>query len=296
MRARYTLAAAACTAALCGPLLAQPVAHWRFDEAGGTTAEDSAGSYDGTLVGPVVFVPGGVVGNAVEIPADGYVTMGDVLRFTDQSFSLSCWIRVDPGYPVYSLVVGKHTSTIVAGYFLALNSGAGYGTPNTAHFYTANRPGGEAIGTTTINDGEWHHLVGVYKAGANTRIYVDGAPVEGTGSADNLSSTDAPFAVAAIKLTNGSIINTFQGLVDDLQAYDYVLCDSDVEFLFQNPGAEHTPQCLADFNQDGSVNTLDVLSFLNAWAAGELRADVNCDLTVNTQDVLVFLNAWNAGC
>ena len=296
MRARNILAAAVCTAALSFPLLAQPVAHWRFDEADGTTAEDSAGTYDGTLVGPVTFVSGGVVGNAVEIPADGYVTMGDVLRFTDQSFSISCWIRVDPGYSVYSLPVAKHTSTIVAGYFLALNSNASYGTPNTAHFYTANRPGGEAIGTTTINDGEWHHVVAVYKASANTRIYVDGAPVEDTGTAASVGGNDAPFAVAAIKLTNGSIINTFQGLIDDLQAYDYVLCDSDVEFLFQNPGAEHTPLCLADFNQDGSVNTLDVLSFLNAWVANDPRADVNCDLMINTQDVLAILNAWNAGC
>lgn len=54
--------------------------------------------------------------------------------------------------------------------------------------------------------------------------------------------------------------------------------------------------CAADFNGDGDVNTQDVLSFLNAWAAGDPAADFNDDGVVNTQDVLAFLNAWVAGC
>ncbi|HZW09158.1 MAG TPA: FG-GAP-like repeat-containing protein [Phycisphaerales bacterium] len=56
------------------------------------------------------------------------------------------------------------------------------------------------------------------------------------------------------------------------------------------------PACTADFNGDGAVNTLDVLSFLNAWNADDPRADINGDGTINTQDVLAFLNLWNAGC
>jgi hypothetical protein len=56
------------------------------------------------------------------------------------------------------------------------------------------------------------------------------------------------------------------------------------------------PECRADFNGDGAVDTLDVLAFLNAWAAGDDSADINGDGEVNTQDVLEFLNLWNAGC
>ena len=54
--------------------------------------------------------------------------------------------------------------------------------------------------------------------------------------------------------------------------------------------------CLGDFNQDGTVNTLDVLAFLNAWSNGSLAADCNGDGVVNTIDVLCFLNRWSAGC
>ena len=54
--------------------------------------------------------------------------------------------------------------------------------------------------------------------------------------------------------------------------------------------------CPGDFNEDGSVDTRDVLAFLNAWAAGESRADANDDGVVDTRDVLFFLNLWTVGC
>jgi V8-like Glu-specific endopeptidase len=54
--------------------------------------------------------------------------------------------------------------------------------------------------------------------------------------------------------------------------------------------------CPADFNSDGEVDTLDVLSFLNAWSSGDASGDFNGDGTINTLDVLTFLNAWSVGC
>ena len=60
--------------------------------------------------------------------------------------------------------------------------------------------------------------------------------------------------------------------------------------------ADFANPCVGDFNGDGSVNTLDVLAFLNAWAAGDSSADINGDGSVNTLDVLAFLNFWAAGC
>ncbi|HZW10354.1 MAG TPA: GC-type dockerin domain-anchored protein [Phycisphaerales bacterium] len=54
--------------------------------------------------------------------------------------------------------------------------------------------------------------------------------------------------------------------------------------------------CAADFNADGSVDTRDVIAFLNAWSAGESSADSNGDGVVDTRDVILFLNLWTAGC
>ena len=54
--------------------------------------------------------------------------------------------------------------------------------------------------------------------------------------------------------------------------------------------------CGADWNNDNTVNTLDVLGFLNDWVAAEYWADLNLDGQVNTLDVLAFLNEWAGGC
>ncbi len=54
--------------------------------------------------------------------------------------------------------------------------------------------------------------------------------------------------------------------------------------------------CPADFNLDGTVDTRDVLAFLNAWTARDPRSDYNADGAIDTRDVLAFLNAWTAGC
>ncbi len=54
--------------------------------------------------------------------------------------------------------------------------------------------------------------------------------------------------------------------------------------------------CVADFNSDDTVDTQDVLAFLNAWSMGDESADINQDGDVNTLDVTAFLNAWVVGC
>ncbi len=60
--------------------------------------------------------------------------------------------------------------------------------------------------------------------------------------------------------------------------------------------ADVVEACPADWNNDGTVNTLDVLQFLNAWTAGDPAADLNGDTVINTLDVLAFLNIFAAGC
>ncbi len=56
------------------------------------------------------------------------------------------------------------------------------------------------------------------------------------------------------------------------------------------------PLCRVDLNEDGQVNTLDFLEFLNLFNQHDPIADWNNDGVVNTLDFLAFLNEWNEGC
>ena len=71
-----------------------------------------------------------------------------------------------------------------------------------------------------------------------------------------------------------------EAAIDALRIFTYI-CEGD---------------CPADFNGDGTVNTIDVIDFLSAWNNSEPEGDFNDDGVFNTLDVIDFLSAWNAGC
>lgn len=54
--------------------------------------------------------------------------------------------------------------------------------------------------------------------------------------------------------------------------------------------------CRADFNGDGTVDSRDVVAYMNTWAQKSPLADWNYDAFVDIRDFIAFLNAWTTGC
>ncbi len=54
--------------------------------------------------------------------------------------------------------------------------------------------------------------------------------------------------------------------------------------------------CPGDFNEDGIVDTRDVIAFLSAWSDNDSSADFNEDGVIDTRDVIAFLSAWTEDC
>lgn len=282
-------------AALSAVASADLVAHWRFDEpAGSAIAADETGNYPGTLLNDADFVPGGVAGGALELnrATNDLVSVGDVLGLNGgQSFTVQCWVKTTD--TTESFPIAKHHSGISQGWLMCINpSGGAYGQQNKAWFYTANAPGGEVIGTTDANDGQWHQIVAVFIAGNEKRIYVDGAPIEGTSIANDPTPINAALLFGGL-FVGGQATNIFEGMIDDIQIYNQALGDADVQFLFENPGLT---VCGADFNRDELLDFFDVLGFLQAFAAQDPRADINLDGAFDFFDVQAFLAAFAAGC
>jgi len=55
-------------------------------------------------------------------------------------------------------------------------------------------------------------------------------------------------------------------------------------------------ECLADFNDDGTLNFLDVSEFLALFGSNNRAADLNGDEAFNFLDVSLFLSLYGAGC
>ena len=64
--------------------------------------------------------------------------------------------------------------------------------------------------------------------------------------------------------------------------------------LITGTGGASDPCDAADCDENGVVDTRDVLCFLNLWNAGDEAADCDENGVIDTRDVLCYLNLWNA--
>jgi len=131
--------------------------------------------------------------------------------------------------------VAKHWSTVVAGYFLAVNDVRdGTGGTNQAHFYAGYPTSGNS--TTVVNDGQWHQLVGVYDAGKSISIYVDGQFQSSSPNPSPVQPTPdtTDFLVGGVYNLNGDGKpgGFFTGLITDVGVYDNALSATEIQTIY----------------------------------------------------------------
>ncbi|MEO5804590.1 MAG: LamG domain-containing protein [Verrucomicrobiota bacterium] len=224
------------------------VAKWSFDEPSGTIAVDSVGSFNGTLSSSGAgFVAGGISGGALSLnrSGNGFVNMGNVLGLTNGDFSLVAWIKMSAGDQTPdSILLGKHAAFSRNGYFLHINQSSGLAmqSTNKVFFYEGGSGVGQIqrtetpLSTTSVNDGSWHQIVAVYRAGGAKMIYVDGAPAEDTKPSQPFIGNTVAFLIGGVN-ENGVPRGRLTALVDEVQIYNHSLSDADVDFLYQHPAA-----------------------------------------------------------
>ena len=97
--------------------------------------------------------------------------------------------------------------------------------------------GGKVIGTTPVNDGQWHHVAAVLVDDSTpnvseVKLYVDGQlesySVQGNQSIDTGSVSPVRVGIC-IEQSGGRY---FDGLVDDVRIYDRAMADGEVLELF----------------------------------------------------------------
>ena len=154
------------------------------------------------------------------------------------AFSVSVWFKTT-GSGSTRQIVGQRTNNTGQGWqvFMASN--------NTVSIWTQGGTNGSnaraATSAGALNDGEWHHIVGVhdpaFDADGAMLIYVDGL-LEQTGSksqTEPIAYTDfTPRFTIGNGRDNGGQFNTFGGLVDEVAIFDHALSQAEVDDLFAN--------------------------------------------------------------
>ncbi|MFP4151172.1 MAG: LamG domain-containing protein, partial [Candidatus Aenigmatarchaeota archaeon] len=221
------------------------VAWWDFEEAKGeleyqgTTANDRWNDNDGTLnnfdwtsdSGWVDAKDGNYTGTSalafdgsddyVEVPADSSHTFGD------EDFSISAWIKSD-ATDWNSIVTqgqeGFGGSTDIRYVFSLRDSNAFMELDDDSTLSSVN-------GDTTINDNEWHHIVGIRDTSSDELIlYVDGSQ-DGVSSDDTGSIADADgiLSVGAAAWDD----NYFPGSIDEVRIYNRALEQAEIQEIYE---------------------------------------------------------------
>ncbi|MBN1478870.1 T9SS C-terminal target domain-containing protein [candidate division KSB1 bacterium] len=211
-----------------------PIAHWRLDESEGETANDAVGDRHGTWVGNVVWAPeSGRYGGAIQCEDDSSfieVDDSDMRLFEDlgNEFTVSVWVAVYEFTSDWQGIVFKNDK-----FFLERNNSTGNGTINGIHFKVKDETGAQPFnlyGNILIDDGDWHHVVGIYEFDT-AYLYVDGElDVEGSATGDFIGLIPDPLLIGA-KMEN-TYRNSWNGLIDDVKFFNYALSPEQVDSLY----------------------------------------------------------------
>jgi hypothetical protein len=287
----------------------RPVAFYRLDETGGTTAYDTTGGNNGIYTNVQQdFTPGYAPQSdpdpAAEFGAlannNSYV--GNVPTYLNfgtanggnAEFSVEVWINTFlffSGNGIISIGFGN------GGEEFALDTGA---TGNALRFYVRNAAGTAfaANGSySPVNDGLWHHVVGVCdEAGGHVYLYLDGALLAtgtitpGTG----VLSSSLPLIIGARQSGNSNPANydsQFIGAISQAAVYGSALSAGQVQTHFLASGVAPVITQIQPFNLTTNQGA-NVTFTVTATGTGPLTyqwLDPNNN-TVSTNNVLALSN------
>ena len=208
---------------------------------------------------------GQVDGCAVD-NGSSYAKAGSAAINGNSSLTVEAWVKVANGYTTAAEIVGQYYSAASGAFDLWMNSNAG-----KTRIYVFN--GSSSIireSSITINDGNWHHVVGMFSGGSSLlEMYIDGALNNGTltGSVPaNTNTSTEPVQVGAYDSsgTDGSFPIT--GSIDEIRISASYRGADYVKTSYNNQHAPGTFYAL-DNEESGPPTIITLSSFSVAPAA-----------------------------
>lgn len=239
------------------------LAHYAFDEASGTIADNSGSlgsANDGTLLNEAAFTASGVLGGGLSLSGSGYVNAGYSPIAGTTTRTVNVWVKTQ-------------TTTLSTLISFGLN---GAGTKWDVDIDGVNGGvaelgvgGARSVGSgTAVNDGAWHLLTAVLPSGATnlnqTLIYVDGV----FQYTPNVSKPVNTTSGATTFFNIGDFVNTtgtrqyVTGTLDDVSIWNSGFSATQVEALYSlgkvaSLDAGDVDKLLTSFNGTHTDVTID---------------------------------------
>jgi hypothetical protein len=223
----------------------------------GDANDISGNELHGTIVGEPAFVEG-QVGMALELDGvDDYVDIGNpsLLDFGTGDFTISAWINMTAIERGTVYAKGGDNSGGIR-YTLAMGEGNDNKMTLTTDDDSNKR---QAMGGTVVNDGVWHHVVGM-RSGNTSFVYVDGykdGTIDLPEGYDLSGTSQANALIGAITdardTTGATLEKFFAGLIDEVAIYSRALSTGEILYL-----AGFRPGPVAHYKLDEGEGTIAV--------------------------------------
>jgi hypothetical protein len=212
------------------------IAFWDFEHSDGKTVKDASGNnLYGRLFGDAHVTNDPDRGGQV-LSLDGsrdWVECGKDVRFDISSeITVACWIRVRSFHSKWQTVMSKGDNA----WRLARHEETGRLELACTGASVPGVTWGGISGKRNVNDGKWHHVVGVYD-GARMSLYIDGALDVSSEASGEIGTNNWSVLIGANE-EMAQPDRSFDGLIDDVRIYDYALSEAEIKALYggQGPG------------------------------------------------------------
>jgi len=210
------------TVTAVAPDSAALVAHYEFEG----SAKDSTGTNHGTLNGNPTYAAG-VFGQAISLDGDGdYVNCGNESSFNlTNQITVAAWIKVNEFDNKYQTIISKGDNSWRLARVADANNVefACNGTAATRWTGKGEVPWA-VLGTTSVNDGKWHHIAGVFD-GTRLQLYIDGVLQAAKAAAKSIDISESDVCIGANAQAPG---REWNGLIDDVCIYNYALSQPEI--------------------------------------------------------------------
>jgi hypothetical protein len=265
---------AAVTAA---PDAAGLVAHYKLD---GNANDSSGNNYHGTEKGGASYVPG-KFDQAVNLDGfDDYIAIKD-LNYAGSDLTqvtVSAWIRT-------SSTADQHIASFDRNEYWRLQIAGEAGGPGLLGWSVMTSSGQVDYGSARrVDDGQWHHVAGVFDNGILT-MYIDAGPEASVFGGPTFGTGTIRFGFLGIGSeateTGGrpNATGYFDGDLDEVRIYDRALTQAEIAYLADetpNDGQLYIPvpsaANISDEEPEGSraVNFKDLAVLISDWLDEEL--------------------------
>lgn len=210
-----------------------PVAYYKFDECSwdGTTGEviDSSGNgYDAKAINDINTTSDGKIERAAYFDGDDYIEQNNIYDTLKTTASLAFWIKTTQS--------GKNNNPWANPGVVGIEENGGgddifwgwLDADGHIGIQKGNTTGAKS--TTTINDGEWHHIVLTRDSSSGeTNVYVDGGePDSRTSAKDDVGNSFSSIG----RIENSYANKDFIGYLDEIEIYDSVLSKEQITEIY----------------------------------------------------------------